>query len=208
MRTGLQAIGGSVLFTLVAGGPALAHHAMGGELPTTAFHGVMSGLAHPIIGIDHLAAVVAVGCLAALHRRGALLALTYVLAMVGGAAIVTRGFSLPAGEILVALSVLVLGIWLVWRQAVSTAEGVLLFAPVGLVHGIALGQSIIGAEPTPIYAYLTGLLASQGVLILAVMALARLAFERAGEVAPMRLVGACIFGIGLAVLASQLVPAS
>ncbi len=207
MRMALRAIGGSVLFTLV-GTPALAHHAMGGKLPTTAFQGVMSGLAHPIIGIDHLAAVIAVGCLAALHRRGALLALTYVLTMIGGAAIVTRGFSLPAGEILVAVSVLLLGIWLVWRQAVSTGEGLLLFAPVGLVHGIALGQSIIGAEPTPIYAYLTGLLASQGIVILAAMALARLAFERAREVAPMRLVGACIFGIGLAVLASQLVPAS
>ncbi|NJN32344.1 MAG: hypothetical protein HC824_19395, partial [Synechococcales cyanobacterium RM1_1_8] len=32
--------------------PALAHHPLGGRLPTNAFEGLMSGLAHPILGLD------------------------------------------------------------------------------------------------------------------------------------------------------------
>ena len=45
--------------------PALAHHPMGGRMPATFTDGLLSGLGHPIIGLDHLAAVLAIGCLAA-----------------------------------------------------------------------------------------------------------------------------------------------
>ena len=40
---------------------AFAHHLMGGEVPTTAWQGLLSGLGHPIIGIDHFAFIVGVG---------------------------------------------------------------------------------------------------------------------------------------------------
>ena len=50
--------------------PAFAHHVMGGKTPSTFREGILSGLGHPVIGIDHFAAVVAVGCLAAAHRAG------------------------------------------------------------------------------------------------------------------------------------------
>ncbi|HET9176699.1 MAG TPA: HupE/UreJ family protein, partial [Pseudolabrys sp.] len=40
---------------------ASAHHVMGGRMPATFMDGFLSGLGHPIIGIDHFAAVVAVG---------------------------------------------------------------------------------------------------------------------------------------------------
>ena len=32
--------------------------------------GLLSGLGHPVIGLDHLAAVIAVGCLAATQPKG------------------------------------------------------------------------------------------------------------------------------------------
>ena len=34
---------------------AMAHHAMGGRMPANFFEGFISGLAHPIIGLDHFA---------------------------------------------------------------------------------------------------------------------------------------------------------
>jgi len=61
--------------------PALAHHLMGGKMPTTFGEGILSGLGHPIIGIDHFAAIVAVGCLAAAHRAAPALAIAFVVAM-------------------------------------------------------------------------------------------------------------------------------
>lgn len=52
---------------------ALAHHAMGGQLPQTFGQGLLSGIGHPVIGVDHFAFVVAVGIVAALagHLWGA-----------------------------------------------------------------------------------------------------------------------------------------
>jgi urease accessory protein len=38
--------------------PAFAHHLMGGRTPSTFADGLLSGLGHPIIGLDHFAAVV------------------------------------------------------------------------------------------------------------------------------------------------------
>ena len=58
--------------------PAFAHHLMGGRTPATFGEGILSGLGHPIIGLDHFAAVVAVGCLAAAHRAGMALAVGFV----------------------------------------------------------------------------------------------------------------------------------
>ena len=49
---------------------ASAHHVMGGRMPSTFAEGILSGIGHPKIGLDHFAAVVAVGCLAATGGGG------------------------------------------------------------------------------------------------------------------------------------------
>jgi len=41
--------------------PASAHHVMGGATPATFAQGLLSGLGHPVIGLDHLTFVLAVG---------------------------------------------------------------------------------------------------------------------------------------------------
>src|SRR5258706_12280036 len=61
--------------------PALAHHVMGGQVPVTFRDGLLSGLAHPIIGIDHFAAVVAVARLAAAHPWGSVVRGVFVVCM-------------------------------------------------------------------------------------------------------------------------------
>jgi urease accessory protein len=81
-----------------------------------------------------------------------------------------------------------------------------LFAVVGLIHGYALGESIYGAEPAPLYAYLLGLAVIQSAVALGAMGIARLWAARTADVAPLRLIGAGIAGIGLAVLMQQIIP--
>src|SRR5262245_65599030 len=76
----------AALIALFVADPALAHHAMDGATPTTFWHGLLSGLGHPVIGLDHLAAIIAVGCLAAAQSKGALIADGYVCATMVGAA--------------------------------------------------------------------------------------------------------------------------
>jgi urease accessory protein len=185
--------------------PAFAHHVMGGRMPATFGEGILSGLGHPVIGLDHFAAVVAVGCLAASHRQGAALAVAFVVAMMCGVAAHLQAVTVPAAEILVAVSVILLGTILIRRSNLPLAGALALFVVVGLIHGYALGESIFGAEPTPVYAYLLGLAVIQSAIALAAMGVARMLLR--SDVVKLRLIGAGIAGIGLAVLVQQIIPA-
>ncbi|MGA7032819.1 MAG: HupE/UreJ family protein [Pseudolabrys sp.] len=133
---------GSILVALpLSATNAFAHHIMGGRTPATFGDGMLSGLGHPIIGPDHFAAVVAVGCIAAMHSAGALLVVAFIAAMMAGVALHLNGATVPAAEILVALSVIGLGALMLSRRQMSSASAFVLFALVGLVHGYALGES-------------------------------------------------------------------
>ena len=197
----------ALIALVAAADPAFAHHVMGGRTPATLREGLLSGLAHPIIGLDHFAAVVAIGCLAAAHHAGALLVVGYVITMMVGVDLHLMGTTVPAAELLVALTVLGLGAVLVWRREISLPVALTLFALVGLIHGYALGESIYGAEQTPLYAYLLGLAVIQSAIALVAMAVARSVAGPSKDLAPLRLIGAGIAGIGLAVLMQQVVPA-
>jgi urease accessory protein len=186
--------------------PALAHHVMGGQLPVTFADGLLSGLAHPIIGIDHFAALVAVACLASAHRAGSLLVVSFVVAMIAGVAIHVRGTTLPAAEIIVALSVIVLGTVLLRNRSLHTGAALALFIAVGLTHGYALGESIYGSQSSPLIAYFIGLIAVQSAVALSVMFAARTVLRRKSEILTLRLVGAGIVGVGLTVLVQQVIP--
>lgn len=196
----------SLILLVLGSAPAFAHHLMGGRTPATFTEGLLSGLGHPVIGLDHFAAVVAVGCLAAMHRVASALAIGFVLAMMAGVALHLHGTTVPGAEILVALSVIFLGAFMLRGHDVTAGVAFTLFAVVGLVHGYALGESIYGAEPTPLYAYLLGLAVIQGAIALAAVQITRLLSRRPAAMSPLRLVGAGIAGIGLAVLMQQIVP--
>lgn len=201
-----RTFGATAAVTAIGCGTAAAHHVMGGTLPSTLGEGLLSGLAHPVIGLDHLAALVAVGCIVAAYRRGAALSVAYVAAMLVGAAIHVRGATVPGAEFLVGASVAALGTATVRREAVAVGPALLLFAIAGVVNGYALGESIVGAEPTPLAAYLAGLALVQSGLVLAVRAAVRtLAIRRPSiDVAATRAVGAVVAAAGLAVLVVEL----
>ena len=49
---------------------ALAHHGIDGRTPTTFAEGLISGLAHPVLGLDHLVFLLAAGLAAGALRLG------------------------------------------------------------------------------------------------------------------------------------------
>jgi urease accessory protein len=203
-RFWLSILAAAVALLTLAADLAAAHHPMGGKLPATMAQGFLSGIGHPIIGLDHLAAVLAVGCIAAWYRTGPALAIGFVVAMIAGVALHLGKADVPASEILVALSVIALGAALVLRKVMHPGLALALFVIAGLLHGYALGESIVGAEPTPLAAYLIGLAAIQATIALGAMVLVRrVAHPAWGDVAPVRLVGAGIVGVGLATLVQQ-----
>ncbi len=197
----------ALLLSLAATLPAHAHHMMGGRTPVTFAEGLLSGLGHPVIGIDHLAFIVAVGL--AVGAAGLSLAMpaVFVAASALGVAIHVSGVNLPGAELVVAASVILAGSLLATngKARSSLVVWVALFAVAGLFHGYAYGESIFGAERTPLEAYLAGLVIVQTALATGVALLMRRPWME--PVMSARLAGVVIAGIGLAVLAGQIVPA-
>lgn len=178
---------------------ASAHHAMGGETPTSLVEGVLSGLAHPVIGIDHLAFVVALGIAAAYLSRSRTALAVFVAATVAGCALLVAGFEVPGLEIGVSTSVVLVGGLVVSGRHLGTAAVVAVFALAGLLHGMAYGGAIVGAESTPLFAYLVGFACVQYAIALAAGRLVRRGSEGRASLHP-RLAGAVALGIGVAIL--------
>jgi urease accessory protein len=184
--------------------PAAAHHPMDGAMPQTLWQGFASGIGHPVIGLDHLAFLLAAGVLAAaLPRSQALRAVAgFLAAGMAGLALHMAGIGIGMTEALVAASVLLAGLALLIAKRVSARALLLGFALAGLFHGHAFAEAVIGAEATPIIAYLAGLAVIQGGLMLAAMALAREA-SRARWLRPA--MGAAASFAGFAFLVTALI---
>lgn len=163
----------AVPLAALASTSAHAHHVMDGELPVTFMQGLLSGLGHPVIGIDHLLFIVGVGLVAALYARGYLLPLAFLAATVVGAVLHLQAVDIPAAELLIAASLIAVGIWAALRAAPGAVVAAGLLALAGLLHGYAYGESIVGAEPTPLASYFVGFVAIQYAIALCAFAAAR-----------------------------------
>lgn len=162
------------LFTLVQ--PAAAHHPMGGATPATLTQGLLSGFGHPIIGFDHFLFVGAVGvaCYCVGRRRSALATITaFLVSALAGTLLHLQTPNVPYPDAWVAVSLIVLGM-LFFRRSnfLQRPAALALFAVSGLAHGYAYGEAIVGAEATPLLAYLSGFTLMQFTIALGGYALA------------------------------------
>ncbi|MFG1357463.1 HupE/UreJ family protein [Xanthobacter pseudotagetidis] len=195
----------SAVLAMLAAAPAQAHHMMDGGLPSSFAQGLLSGLGHPVIGVDHLAFIVGIGVVVGAFGLNLALPVAFVAASAIGVAIHVAGVSLPASELVVAASVVLLGVLLARAAKVSPAVWAALFAVAGLFHGYAYGESIFGAEQAPLVAYLIGLVIIQSLIAVGV-ALATRSVKEAPVSLNARLAGAAVAGIGIAALAGQIIP--
>ncbi len=181
--------------------PALAHHVMGGGLPETWWQGLLSGLGHPVIGLDHFACICGIAVAAAFTTHRLLAPLAYVAATLAGCLLFLNGIVLPQEELAVAASVLLVGVLVLSGRTLPTPLALALFALAGLFHGAAFAPSILGAETQPLVAYLIGFAAIQFGIALAVMALLRGLLRATSSLSvEARLIGALVAGIGFTYL--------
>jgi urease accessory protein len=189
----------SALVAMASASPAFAHHLMGGELPHTAWQGLLSGLGHPIIGIDHFAFTVGVGLMAYLAGRLVLLPLLFVAGSVIGCFIHIQGLDIPWSEAGIALTVVAAAAIVATRSALPAVVLAVLFAAAGVLHGYAYGESIVGAEAAPLGAYIVGFaLIQYGIAVGSGLVLRMLTSRHlASEAMIMRLAG-----VGIALVAA------
>lgn len=196
----------ALAFTAVMATPALAHHPMGGRTPSTLTEGLLSGLGHPILGLDHLAALVAVGLVASRYASGALLLpVLWIVGMGLGAFAHMNSLDLPGGEILVAGSLVLIGAIGVLKPSLPLPALAAIFAAAGFAHGHALAESIIGADTAVVGAYLVGLVAIQAAITVGTILLVRRLVAMPGALPlPLRAAAAALACVGLVFLAGAL----
>ena len=111
--------------------------------------GFISGLVHPILGIDHLAAMLAVGLWTALTARRASVDLLWAPAGFAGALLVgatvgLSGLNQPTTEPMIAASLLMLGLLLISRLRLSGGAAASLVGGFAFFHGLSHGHELAG----------------------------------------------------------------
>ena len=187
---------GSAMVLAAAASAALAHGGhpvIDGEGPSTMF---LTGLLHPVTGVDHVIAMVAVGLWGAVLRAPALwlLPVVFPLVMAAGGALALFGMPLPGVEIGIALSAVALGLAVAMRWRAPLAVAALLVGAFAVFHGHAHGTELPDANHP--LAYSAGFVVSTGLLHLAGVAFGSVARSTAGWTA-LRTAGGLIAAGGL-----------
>jgi len=191
---GLAALAGLLFAT-----PVLAHHPSGGQTPSNAVEGFLSGVGHPVVGLDHLAFVITAGFLAAAVGRGLSIPVGFVLASLAGTGLHLLGMDLPAPEFIISASVLLFGAILALKNRPHAVVVTALAALAGLFHGYAYGEAIVGAEMTPLLSYLLGFTAIQAVIAVAAYWIANKLTSKNSALG-LRFAGFALAGAGAAFL--------
>jgi urease accessory protein len=146
VRTAFRLIA-AVSVTLIAG-PALAHT---GVTPTSGF---LAGFSHPMLGADHLLAMVAVGLWASQLGGRALWLVpgTFVVVMVLGGFVGMSGIGLPAVEFGILGSVVLLGLLVALQARLPVVLGMALVGLFALFHGHAHGTEMPADGHALVYA--------------------------------------------------------
>ncbi len=152
---------------LIAASTAAEAHADAGTLAG----GFWSGFLHPVLGWDHVVAMVAVGLWGAFLGAPAiwLLPVIFPTVMALGGALGVAGVPLPGVEIGIAASALVIGaaVALAWRAPIALAA--VLVGTFGIFHGHAHGTELPQAANA--VAFSAGFVIATGLLHLAGIAL-------------------------------------
>ena len=147
----------SLVFALFSSA-ALAHVGVGST------SGFVHGFSHPLGGLDHILAMVAVGIFAARLGGRAVWAvpLTFMAVMAAGGALGILGAPVPFVELGIALSIIVLGLAVAIRTHWPLAAAMSLVGLFAVFHGHAHGTEMpldaVGAEYAAGFVIATGLL--------------------------------------------------
>ena len=145
--------------------------------------GFLSGLMHPVLGPDHVIAMVAVGLWGAFLGKPAiwLLPIVFPMVMAFGGALGVAGIPVPAVETGIAVSAIVLGAMVAFAARPPIWVAAVIVGAFAIFHGHAHGTELPGAA-NPL-AYSLGFVIATGLLHLCGIAFGALAHWPVGKVA-------------------------
>lgn len=126
--------------------------------------GILSGLLHPISGVDHVLAMIAVGIWGAQLGQPAIwvLPVTFPMVMALGGMLGLLGIPLPGVEVGIGLSALLLGIMVAREARPPLKAAAVLVAFFAIFHGYAHGAELPEGQSGILYSI--GFVASTGTL--------------------------------------------
>ncbi|QDG77699.1 HupE/UreJ family protein [Labrenzia sp. PHM005] len=174
--------------------PALAHSSGGYG------GGFISGFVHPILGWDHVAAMVAVGLWGAFLGAPSIwiLPVVFPLVMALGCVMGILGIPVPAVETGIAMSAVVLGLLIAFAIKAPVWVSAVLVGAFAIFHGYAHGTELPASANA--FAYAVGFVIATGLLHLVGIGFGHLIKWPAGRVA-VRGAGGIISLAGVAFLA-------
>jgi urease accessory protein len=167
--------------------------------------GILSGFLHPLLGLDHLLAMVAVGMLSAQIGGRAIWTVpaTFVAVMGIGGALGITGTQFPLAEYAITGSVLALGVAILSEGRLPMGLAMLFVAIFGAFHGNAHGTELPADTDTMALtiAYVSGFLIATAGLHLIGVFLGMIAERNRRGVAILRASGALLAVAGLVLIA-------
>lgn len=133
---------------------------------SNSWEGCLWGIADPVISLDRLAVVVAIGLLSAGMVRGALIAAAFVSAAVFGTVIHIFQVNLAGAEIGIAISTIAIGAMLMMSKQPNWVLLSLLGAIAGLFHGYAGTGSAFETGMIPLVIYVLGVTLTQCAVVM------------------------------------------
>ncbi|MEH2231402.1 MAG: HupE/UreJ family protein [Nostoc sp.] len=124
---------------------------------SNAWEAFVWGLADPVISLNCLVGIVAIGLLSSVFVRGAAIAGCFLLATVLGIVIHIFQLNFPGTEIAIAISTIVFGTMLMMPNQLNFLVLALVGISAGLFQGYANAESIVSAGMIPVAAYILGI---------------------------------------------------
>ncbi len=157
--------------SLVALGLALGCGGAGAHEEAGQAAGLLAGLLHPVSGLDHVAAMVAVGLWGAVLGAPAIwvLPVAFPLVMAFGGLLGLLGVPVPGVEVGIALSAVVLGAMVLLERRPPLAVAAIIVGVFAIFHGHAHGRELPEGASALLYSLgfvlATGLLHAFGILL-------------------------------------------
>jgi urease accessory protein len=173
------------LLLVLAAAPALAHEQSGQAA------GFLTGLKHPVSGLDHVLAMISVGLWGAQLGAPAvwLLPVVFPMVMASGGFLGLLGVPVPGTEVGIALSAILLGLMVAFEAKPPVWVAASLVGFFGIFHGYAHGTELPAGENALLYS--VGFVIATGCLHAIGIGIGAAHRWSAGKIA-LRAAGACV----------------
>lgn len=133
----------AVVVSLLALFPMMAFAHVGNDGGSHHVLSFTEGFIHPLTGMDHLVAMILVGIWSAMNTKQWWLApLAFAGLLLTGALVGMAGVTIPGTELIVAASLLGIGVMVAFQVKLSAITGAVIIGAFAIFHGLAHGAEL------------------------------------------------------------------